>query len=334
MKFTEDAIADLSHFRPHQAARHLLHHVPTALEDESVQTVHKRIINPKAKWDSFSYIYILSKTGKLKGVVSLKEFLASPKRKKMSVFKKRNIVVVHPHSPIQVAASRAILHSIKAVPVVDMKNTFMGQIGTDTILEVMEHEHVRDLLTATGVTTKNRSFKDVLNAKISSIVKWRTPWLLIGILGGYVTTMITRSFEGQLETVIELAFFIPVVLYMGAAVGNQTQMIYIRGITYQHTNTWQYLAREIIVDIIIGSILALGLGAFAYLSTGSFLVASIITSAIFLIGSTAGFIAVTVSAIFIKLKQDPAIGGGPFATIAQDIASILIYFLTATMFLL
>ncbi|MFZ5363991.1 MAG: magnesium transporter, partial [Patescibacteria group bacterium] len=36
---------------------------------------------------------------------------------------------------------------------------------------------------------------------------------------------------------------------------------------------------------------------------------------------------------FLKLKLDPAITSGPFATIVRDISSLLIYFLIASIFL-
>ena len=213
-----------SYFRPREAAKHLLEKIPTALQAETVATVQKRITDKKARFESLRYIYVLKKTGKLKGVLSLKELFAAPKRSKMNKFERKDLVVVHPRSPLQVATARAIGHNIRAIPVVDSNNKFLGIIGTDAILDTLEHEHVRDLLSVSGMAGDDKSFKNVLTAKVATIVKWRAPWLILGIAGGILTIKIVEGFQGNLEKAIELAFFIPVVLYMGAAVGNQTQI--------------------------------------------------------------------------------------------------------------
>ncbi|MFC1787804.1 magnesium transporter [Patescibacteria group bacterium] len=321
-----------SHFRPGTAARHMLTKIPTAYLDETVGLVRQRIIKKK-NWDSINYIYLLDKKDRLTGVISIKELFRTNARKKLKDFKNSKLVVTHPHSSLQIVTAKVIAHNVKALPVIDTDRALMGVIGNDTIINTLEQEHVRDLLTASGLPAGKSTFTDVLTAKISQLVKWRTPWLAVGVIGGALTSSIVGGFESNLEQVIELTFYIPMMLYMGAAVGNQTQMLFVRGISYQQIKLGRYLWHELVVDSLIGIILATLLGIFALITTSSQLFAAIVATSVFAIVATAGLVAIIISEIFILLKKDPAMGGGPFATIVQDVFSLIFYLSIASFFL-
>jgi len=329
----KESVQPESHFRPHQAARHVLSRVPTALLSDTVGQTRTEVLKGARHWDSLSYIYVLDAKGRLKGVASLRELLQTNQRKTMGVFKKKRLAVVYPHSLLRIAAARALKHNIKAVPVVDKGGRFMGMIGSDDILQTLEEEHVRDLLSAAGLPSQT-TFTDVFASKLSQLIAWRTPWLVVGLVGGMFATTIVNVFSGQLEEILALAFFIPVMVYMGAAVGIQAQMLFVRGISYQQIRIKRYIAREFITDTTIGVIVAALLSAFAYVLTKDTLLAAIISVSVFSIISTAGLVAISTSLLLIKLGRDPAVAGGPFTTIIQDLLSLTIYFLVATAFLL
>ncbi|MEK7691102.1 MAG: magnesium transporter, partial [Bdellovibrionota bacterium] len=139
-----------------------------------------------------------------------------------------------------------------------------------------------------------------------------------------------KAFEDELSAIIELAFFLPVMVYLGDAVGTQTQMLFVRGLTTETVRLSSYLRRELLVDVSIGALLSILLGAFSFFLIGEIRLTSIIMLAVFAIVSTAGLLAIGISLLLFKLRRDPAIGGGPFVTIVQDIVSLLIYFAIAT----
>lgn len=307
--------------------------IPSAGFEETVEAVRKRLLSPRAKWDSVNYVYVLDGKRRLKGVLSIKELLRVGGKVRMETFVKKNLAVVHPHSHVQVAAARAITHGVKALPVVDDDGVFLGVVGTDAILKTLEHEHVKDLLTFSGLHGGGR-LVDVLNAKLIQLIEWRTPWLLTGLFGGMLATSIVSAFHEQLESVIALAFFIPVMVYMGDAVGHQTQTLFIRGIALGHIKLGAYLRREIVVDAAIGVVSAIVLSSFAWLWTQSLLVTWVVGISLFLNILKAGAVAILLPVVLLKFKRDPAIGGGPFTTIVQDILSLLIYFAVASWFVL
>ena len=46
---------------------------------------------------------------------------------------------------------------------------------------------------------------------------------------------------------------------------------------------------------------------------------------------TAGAVAIIISWILYRCKKDPAVGAGPFATVIQDILSLIVYFGVASL---
>lgn len=319
-------------YRLNQVQKHVLDEIPVAELSETVAKVRSRVFDSGKEWDSVNYIYIVNAKKQLRGVISIKELIAAKARTRMRSFKKDHVAVVHPHTRLQVAAARAITNNVKSLPVVDKHSKFLGVIGADLITEVMQHEHVKDTLLYSGVQSEG-SFVDVFNARLWQLIKWRTPWFVIGLIGGMMATSVVGFFEASLSEVIELAFFIPAMLYMGAAVGTQAQMLFIRGMAFENVKSLQYLWREIQVDVAIAFVSSSLIALFSWVLTQSMLVVSIVSISLFLIVTFAGAVAIIAALILRKLKYDPAIGGGPITTIIQDITSLLIYFGIANLFL-
>lgn len=170
---------------------------------------------------------------------------------------------------------------------------------------------------------------DIVKFSAMRMVKVRLPWLLVGLVGGMIATLIVRNFEGALLEKLALAFFIPVIVYMSDAVGTQTETLFIRALVIEKINLGKYLAKEIIVGFLLGT--ALGVLLFAYsmfifndLDVSLVVALSIIVSSMFSV-----VIATLVPLALRHFGKDPAIGAGPFTTIVQDIIALFIYFIIA-----
>lgn len=316
-----------------EASAFMLKRVPTAGLDETVRGVRERVISRK-NWDTIDYIYVLDAKKRLKGVLSVKELFRARLTAPMKTFASATLVTAHPHTKLPVVASRTLAHNLKACPIVDHDGAFLGAVGIHTVMTTLEHEHVGDLLRSSGLHTEKQRFVNVFAAKIRQVVEWRTPWLVAGVFGGMAAAAIVDGFSKQLEEVIALASFIPVMVYMGDAVGTQTQMLFIRGIAFRQIKAHHYLAREIVIDALIGACIAVLLGVFAMLFTNSAIVTMIVAVSSFLIVASAGTVAIAVSLLLLRFGRDPAVGGGPFTTIIQDLLSLVIYFAVASLFIL
>ena len=168
---------------------------------------------------------------------------------------------------------------------------------------------------------------------VGLLLRLRVPWLIIGLIGGTAASFIVSRFETVLSDNISLAFFLPVIVYMSDAVGTQTETIFVRDLAKGTASFTGYLIKEFALGLVIGTIFGILIGLISYFWIGSVGIALTVGLAMSVNVALAPIIALLVPEILFKEHTDPALGGGPFTTIIQDIVSIFVYFLIATIVL-
>lgn len=176
--------------------------------------------------------------------------------------------------------------------------------------------------------------EDDAKERISLLIKERIPWLIVGLLGGLVASILVSRYEDILTANIPLAFFLPVIVYMSDAIGTQTGTVYVRNMAKFKDNFFKYLAKEVLIGLSFGSIFGILLGIFAGFWIGSGQIALSVGLAMFITATIAPVIALIIPEVLSKGKIDPALGGGPFTTVIQDLISLLIYFSVAAVIIL
>jgi len=319
-------------FSPKTAGSLMTVQVPLVSKERTIEEVQNLLFRKMKGFETVNYIYVIDEKRKLIGVFSIKEVFRKPKNLKVSDIMKEQIIKCRASTDQEKVAILALKNNLKAVPVVDKENKFLGVIASDTILSVLHQENVEDILLAGGISKLDDSFRGLITADAGTLVKIRLPWLLLGLLGGVFAAQIIAFFEETLKSQILLALFIPIIVYMSGAVATQTQTLIIRGIAINsELNLRKYFLRE----IKIGSLLALILGGI--LAITSFLwwqessLAIILGLSLFFGISISVVVATLIPLILQKFKKDPALGSGPFATIITDILSITAYFLIANL---
>ncbi len=183
-----------------------------------------------------------------------------------------------------------------------------------------------------GQLAKNKYFYvDDATDKIGLLVRLRLPWLLVGLIGGIITTVVVSKFEALLVNNIRLAFFVPIIVFMADAVGEQTETIFIRNITKGKIEFWVYFFKELVVGVIIGLTLGSIMAIVSYLWLGSLKTSVVVGLAMMVTVAIGPIIALIISNILYRCRVDPALGSGPFTTVAQDLLSLCIYFLIASL---
>ena len=180
----------------------------------------------------------------------------------------------------------------------------------------------------------NRDFEVVneLHWNAIKLVKFRLPWLLMGVAISAVGSFMVSRFEHTLSANLSLAFFIPMIVYLSDAVGTQTETMYIRYLSAHRTDQfWKYLFKEIRVGLPLGIILGTLTGLIAFIWLRSVDTALTVGFAMLCNITIAPMVALVIPEILFKEHNDPALGGGPFTTVIQDFVSLLIYFSIATL---
>jgi magnesium transporter len=162
----------------------------------------------------------------------------------------------------------------------------------------------------------------------------RIPWILIGLFGGLITAKIIGSFEQILSQNIILASFIPLVAYIANAVGTQTQTLYIRDLaTRPKFSFLAYSTKQAIISVLIGLSVWITLVFITTLTWGMSSLGMIVGFSLFLAILVASFFALVIPRVLDQFNIDPANGSGPFATIIQDLLSVVIYLSVANLFI-
>lgn len=175
---------------------------------------------------------------------------------------------------------------------------------------------------------------DDAHERLSSLIKARLPWLLVGLAGGILATILVSKFENLISQNIALVFFLPIIVYLSDAIGTQTENIYVRDLAKFKDDFLKYLFKEIAIGLFFGTLFGLLLAIFAKIWLGSNSVALTIGITMFINSLIAPILALVIPELLFKEKTDPALGAGPFTTVIQDLTSIVVYFIIAAMIIL
>ena len=71
--------------------------------------------------------------------------------------------------------------------------------------------------------------EEVSETSIIKTSRDRLPWLLIGLIGGFISALVMSTYENALINLPEVAFFIPLVA-LSESIGIQSSSIVVRGL--------------------------------------------------------------------------------------------------------
>ena len=176
---------------------------------------------------------------------------------------------------------------------------------------------------ASGLSEKVDSYSSVW--KIS---KARLPWLLIGMVGGVFGAQVISGFEGGIEKVPELAFYIPLIMAMGGNIGVQSSAIVVQSLAKDSSplgSIFKKIARESIVALINGAFLSILIFAIAF-AFGNSTLGFVVSISLFAVILVAAIFGTLIPLLLNKYKIDPALATGPFITTLNDVVGLFIYF--------
>ncbi len=293
------------------------------------------------------YVCYVTRPGHvLEGVVSLRRLVVSKPDKTVEELMDPPQAAAYTNQDQEDAATLLGDYDLLAIPVVDRENRLVGIITVDDMLDVLTEEATEDMQLMAGVLPQAEH--SYLDQRLLGIT-WRRGFPLLGLVfGQFIAGIVMGGFHEQLNTIIALAFFVPMVMATGGGTGIQTATLIVRALSVGDmdiSDAWKVWTREIIVCLLLAAVLgaagaALGFtlvsGMMAEGQLGTLIIANMapkiaITIAItllliMLLSVTAG---VLLPVLFQLLKLDPAVMTSPFLTTTVDVAGLLIYFQVA-----
>ncbi|MBD5305241.1 MAG: magnesium transporter [Bacteroides sp.] len=274
--------------------------------------------------DDIYYVYVVDDENRLKGILPLKKMITHPSVSKIKHVMETDPVAVKADMPIEEVAIDFEKYDLVAMPVIDSIGRLVGQITVDDVMDQVREQSERDYQLASGISSDIDA-----DDSIFAQTKARLPWLLIGIIGGIVNSLILGGFEAQLAAVTALAFFIPLIGGTGGNVGVQASAIVVQGLAngrLELSDFWNQIWRGVRIAL-LNAIVISGV-VFAYISLtqpGDYALVMAVSVSLFAVVIFATVFGTLVPLTLEKLKVNPALATGPFIQITNDVVGLLIY---------
>ncbi|MFY0482813.1 magnesium transporter [Flavobacterium sp. PLA-1-15] len=316
-------------------------------EDTAGGIMHKELVKVNENWNVLTCvkqmriqaenisrvhsIYVVDDEDRLKGRLSLKDLLTTSTKTPISdvYITKLNFVKVDDED-VEVARIMQ-KYDLEAIPVVDEMGRLVGRITIDDIVDVIKDEADKDYQLAAGISQDVEADDSVIE-----LTKARLPWLVLALLGGFISVTLLEGFQDAMSVYRELFFFTPLIAAMAGNVGVQSSAIIVQGLANQTItgSLWNRLVKEVSLSLlngfILGTILLLG----SHLLLGvSYEIGLTVTISLMSVIIIASLIGTFIPLLLDKFGIDPALATGPFITTSNDICGILIYFSIAKLIL-
>ena len=326
MSTSRAELAPLGKLEFETAAEHVCHRVPVVAPDESAAAMRARL--ELERFEHTAHLAVVD-AGQLCGIVRIEDLLPAPARMTAASLMNREPAVVGPGIDQEQAAWHAVQRGESTLAVLDDDGRFVGFVPPARLLEVLLWEHNEDIARLGGVLRRETIARRAHDEPLGRRLWRRLPWLALGLLGALVAAFIVERFEASLATSLELAMFLPGVIYLAAAVGMQTETLIVRGLSLGFDYRRMVFV-ELVTGLAIALVLPLLFFAGAVLVWGQPGLVGVVALALAAATAAASLVAMTLPWLIARLGTDPAIGSGPLATVTQDLLSITLYFTVAT----
>jgi magnesium transporter len=273
------------------------------------------------------YFYVVDDAGKLQGVVPVRRLVLSPPEKPLADLMIRKVLTLPATATLLEACEFFIQHRLLAFPVVDGAGRLLGVVDVELYTEELgrlnDANTREDLFQMIGVRLEANRPDSPLFA-----FRHRFPWLGCNLAAGILAAFLSGIFQEELNKVVALAFFIPVVLNLAESVSSQSVSLALQ-MLHGRPPTWKSLFGKLRSEFLTGLLLGLGGGAVvagvAYLWLGNMRVAWCLVGGI--AGGVAGaaVLGMAMPLVLRLLRLEPRVAAGPVALAGADVITLLLY---------
>jgi magnesium transporter len=290
--------------------------------------------------ETIDVIYVIDKDGVLLDDIRIREILLADPEAQIGTLTDQRLIALNVNDPQEEAINIFRMNNRVALPVVDDNHVLLGIVTVDDILWIANEEYTEDIHKIGGTQALSEPYLDV---PVLELYRKRVVWLILLFFGELLTIFAMSNFEGQIEKVVILATFIPLIMSSGGNSGSQAATLIIQAMALGEVTIkdwWRVMRREIFSGVFLGTTLCL-------LSFSVILCWEMMGGALsepVLIGLVVGCSLIGVvlwgtlmgSMLPLLLKRlgaDPAVSSTPFVATLVDVTGLLIYFTMALLFL-
>jgi len=254
--------------------------------------------------DEFHEVFVVAPTYRLLGVVQLNRLLRAKRPTPMIELMDETRQVVKADEDQEEVARRFQRYDLVSAPVVDEADRLVGVLTIDDMLDVIEEETDEDIKRLVGLGDEE------FTASVLKSSRSRLPWLVVNTATAFLAAAVIGIFGGTIEQMVALAILMPIVAALGGNTAVQAMTVTVRAIATRDLgrgNARRVVAREVLVGLLNGIVIALLVAAGAVLWFSDVELGFVIGVAIVLNMLVAGLAGVLIPLTLNKLKFDPAV---------------------------
>jgi magnesium transporter len=301
----------------------------------TVAEVFAELRKQNHKRDAMNQLYVTDSKGRLVDFVRLRDLVVVPPQTSVLELLENQQIFLRAADDQETAVAAFKKYDVTMLPVVDSNEVLVGVVTVDDVLDVAEKAATEDIQRLGGVQALDAPY---LKTDVLAMVKKRAPWLAILFVGEMLTSVTMQNYGGEVQKIVALSFFMPLILSCGGNSGSQATSLIIRAMALGDvllSDWWRVFRRELAGGFLLGGILAV-IGAirvlvwqwFHFWDYGSHyslfaLVIGVSLVGVVLWGSLVGAM---LPFILRMVKLDPAVCSAPFVATLVDVTGLVIYF--------
>lgn len=293
---------------------------------QAMSEVRRRSRSDRA--ETINYVYALAYEGQLVGVISLRDLILAEPSQVLHDVMVSNVVRVRDDADREEVARTMAKYDFNALPVVDAAGKMVGVITADDVVDVIIEEATEDAHKMGAVSPMEGGY---FQTSIFSYWRGRVIWLVVLFLGGFLTASVMSRFQADLERVIALAIFIPLIISTGGNAGSQSATLVIRALAMAEVapKDWAKIAgRELVVGIALGlvvGVLGFGRAFFSGESVDAVLLGLTVSISIVAVVTVGSLLGSLLPLLIQRVGLDPAVSSTPFIASLSDVMGLLVY---------
>ena len=292
----------------------------------------ERIRAQASHMETILSLYVLDQVGHLLGVASLSQVILADPAARVEDVMYPNPISLPVDTDQETVAERMSHYDFLAIPIVDGEGRMVGIVTHDDAFDVVHEEQTEDVQRMAAVEPLQASYSET---PVLTLVRKRSIWLIVLLGAGLIAGGVLEFFHEELQTVIALTSFLPLIIAAGGNTGGQSATLVIRSMAVGEIQPKDWLrvaGRELLSGLLLGLLLGLlGVGM-AHL-IGQARVATTVALTLVGIVTLGSLLGSLLPMLLAKLKIDPAITSAPLIAGLVDILGIVLYFVVAKVLL-
>jgi len=299
----------------------------TAAEAETAVRSQNTDMRDRARADA--YIYVTDPGGRLTGLLEFQDLVLAEPNQTVSELMSGDPFSVGPLVDAEDAAKALVDRELAALPVVDDESRLLGVLTADGAADILQRQATEDAERQGGSEPLEVPY---LRASPLRLWRKRIVWLLVLFLAEAYTGTVLRAFQDEMEAVVALAFFIPLLIGTGGNTGTQITTTLVRALATDEVRLRDLphiLAKELSTGFLVAATMALAALIRSWTLGVGMEVTITVCLTVIAIVLWSSLVASVLPPTLKKLKLDPAVVSAPMIATIVDGTGLMIYFMIA-----